>query len=55
MSEPLNTRPAAESHLVGLVPAVLLFLAVLWLPETRDRNADEVGADLCRRWNMSEG
>lgn len=26
-----------------------------WVPETRDRNAGEVGADLRRRWKMSQG
>ncbi|WP_017576349.1 sugar porter family MFS transporter [Nocardiopsis kunsanensis] len=26
-----------------------------WVPETRERNADEVGADLRRRWRISEG
>ena len=36
----------------GICVLGVVFVAK-WAPETRNRDADEVGADLARRWNMS--
>lgn len=52
----VNAIGQAATFWVFAVVCVLgLAFVAKWVPETRDRGADEVGADLRRRWNMSQG